>query len=67
VVDVSQNWRVRVNRRHPWIVRYRYQAGGADHQGEDSVMDLPAEVKAGEQVAVAYDPADPRRSVLKDI
>ena len=64
ILDVVQNMRVRVNRRHPWVVRYSYQAAGTEYEGEETVMDLPEAFKAGSRVAVVYDPADPSRSAL---
>lgn len=64
VVEVIQNFRVRVNRRHPWRTRYRYAAGGATHEGEDTTMDRPAFLEAGSGVRIAYDPADPGRSTV---
>lgn len=67
VLTVEQNLHVRVNRRHPWRVRYRYNAGGRDYEGTESIMDLPATVKPGGRVAVAYDMANPQHSALKDV
>ncbi len=67
VVDVRQDRRVRVNRQHPWLVRYRYSAGGREHENEERVMDLPTAIEKGARVAVVYDVSDPRQSALKNV
>jgi len=64
VLEVSQNFRVRVNRKHPWRVRYRYEAGGTTHEGVETSMDRPALLEAGSVIRVKYDPAEPERSAI---
>ena len=65
ILEVSQDYRVRVNRRHPWRVRYEYRVGGEAYEGSESVWDKPAAYEPGAKVAVVYDAADRRRSALK--
>lgn len=67
VVDVKQDFRVRVNRQYPWLVRYRYAAGGQEHENEERVMDLPPAIEKGAKVSIVYDAADPRQSALKNV
>ena len=55
----------RVNRRHPWLVRYRYEVGGIGYEGRETMWDLPEGYVMGAPVAVRYDSRDPRRSALK--
>jgi hypothetical protein len=64
IVDLVQNPFVRVNRRHPWIVRYRYEVDGYEYQGREAMMDLPAGYEQGATVAVMYDPAHADVSAL---
>ena len=65
ITSVEQNVSVRVNRRHPWIVRYDYNVGGMQYQGTESTFDVPLEIKPGAQVGIRYDGEDPRRSALE--
>jgi hypothetical protein len=64
ITSVEQNVSVRVNRRHPWIVRYDYSVGGMQYHGTDNTFDVPAGLKAGAQIGIRYDSQDPRRSAL---
>lgn len=64
IVSMEQNRRVRVNRRHPWIVAYRFRVNGADYDGSFSTMDKPAEYVVGAPVRVRYDRSDPAQSTL---
>jgi hypothetical protein len=65
IVDVAQNRYVRLNGRHPWVVRYRYEAEGDEYQGRETMMDLPAGYERGAPVAVIYDPMRLEVSALK--
>jgi hypothetical protein len=65
IVDVRQDYRVRVNRRYPWRVTYRYRVGSVEHEASDRVWERPASLVQGATVAVVYDRDDPSRSVLK--
>lgn len=64
VTFAEPNASVRVNRRHPWIVRYEYDVGGRRYQGTESTFDLPRGLAPGAQVGIRYDREDPRRSAL---
>jgi Protein of unknown function (DUF3592) len=67
IVDVAQNPLVRVNGRHPWVVRYRYEMQGCEYHGNERMMDLPAGYKEGASVTVMYDEARVHVSALKRI
>lgn len=67
VIDIAQDFRVRVNRKHPWRVRYRYEVGGVQHEGADTSMDRPVGLEAGDAVGLVYDAKDPGRSALKPL
>jgi hypothetical protein len=64
ITSVEQNASVRVNRRHPWIVRYDYSVGGMQYHGTESTFDVPVGLEPGAQVGIRYDGEDPRRSAL---
>jgi hypothetical protein len=64
IISVEQNVSVRVNRRHPWIVRYDYSVGGTQYNGTESTFDLPVGLEPGAQIGIRYDGEDPCRSAL---
>ncbi len=64
ITSVEQNVSVRVNRRHPWIVRYDYSVGAMQYHGTESTFDVPVGLKPGAQIGIRYDGQDPRRSAL---
>jgi hypothetical protein len=65
ILVLAQNRRVRVNGRCPWVVRYRYEVDGQEHEGRESMMDLPDGYQQGAAVTVVYDPTRAGFSALK--
>lgn len=65
ITSVEQNVSVRVNGRHPWIVRYEYQVGGVQYHGTERTFDAPVGLEPGAQIGIRYDGEDPRRSALE--
>jgi hypothetical protein len=65
ITELVQNRRVRINRKHPWIIRYKFDARGVMCEGSDRTMDLPAECVEGARVIIAYDATDPRKNAIK--
>jgi hypothetical protein len=65
ITSVEQNVSVRVNRRHPWIVRYDYSVDGMQYHGSESTFDVPVGLEPGAQIGIRYDGGDPRRSALE--
>lgn len=65
IISIRQNLFVRLNRQHPWIVRYRYEVSGREYHGCELMMDLPAGYVLGAKVPVVYDPAHVEVSVLR--
>jgi hypothetical protein len=65
IIELRQNASVRVNGRFPWIVRYRYVVDGQEHEGRESMMDLPDGYCQGATVAVVYDPERTELSALQ--
>jgi len=65
IIALAQNRCRRVNSRHPWVVRYRYEVEGRQHEGRESMLDLPGGYHVGAAVAVMYDPVRTELSALK--
>jgi len=41
IVEVQENYSVTVNGRHPWTIRYQFQANGQDYQGSVTTLNAP--------------------------
>lgn len=65
ITEVVQNQHVRINRKRPWIVRYKFDARGAMNEGSDTMMDLHSGYVPGARVIIAYDAMDARKSAIK--
>lgn len=65
ITSMEQNAGVRMNRRHPWIVRYDYSVGGMLYHGTESTFHVPVGLEPGAQIGIRYDGQDPRRSALE--
>ncbi len=65
VTDVALNTSVRVNRRNPWVVTYRYERpDGRSAEGEIVSLEVPARYRMrGAGIWAFLDPDDTRRSV----
>jgi hypothetical protein len=64
IVEMRENRSLRVNARSPWVIVYRYEAGGHTYEGRETLWDVPAGYKAGSSVAARYDRTAPERSAL---
>jgi hypothetical protein len=67
IVHVSQNIRVRVNRRHPWLILYQYKVSGVAYNGQETMFEMPTQYIVGATVAIRYDPNDPAQSALEQV
>lgn len=64
VQQVRRDGSIRVNRRSPLLVHYRYQYLGQSNQGSThSWNEALRELSAGARIAVLVDPGDPSRSL----
>ncbi|MEW5764046.1 MAG: DUF3592 domain-containing protein [Acidobacteriota bacterium] len=63
VATVERNPMVRVNRRHPWTIAYRFEVGGSHYEGRVATLNPPA-LRPGWPVRVLYLPASPRLNTL---
>ena len=65
IKDISLNYRVRINNRHPWIIQYSFKVFGSDYQGELSTLKQPDEdYQPGKAVYVLYQQDDPQKNTL---
>ena len=65
ITDVSLNYRVRINNRHPWIIQYSFKVFGSDYQGKLSTLNQPdADYQPGKAAYVLYQPDDPQQNTL---
>jgi hypothetical protein len=65
IVQVEENLHVRVNARHPWVIRYQFRVGGQTYEGQVSTLNAPGAVlQPGQRAYVLYLPQAPERNVL---
>ena len=63
--SLEQNYSVRVNRRHPWIIAYSFKVHGRNYDGCQSTLTTPRpDLHPGTAFYVLYDPNDPTQSLL---
>jgi len=55
VVEIHQNFSVRVNGRYPWVIQYHFQANARDFTGTVKTFNPPGpQLQAGKAVYVLY-------------
>ncbi|MCP4535938.1 MAG: hypothetical protein GY832_02230, partial [Chloroflexi bacterium] len=65
IVDVTQNYNVTVNNRHPWIIRYGFRVGGHEYGGEMSTLrPVGFTHQEGQRVYVLYLESDPAQNTI---
>jgi hypothetical protein len=65
IVEVQENYSVAINGRHPWVIRYQFQANGQDYKGAVTTLNQPGQqLQAGKAVYVLYLPLDPKWSSI---
>ncbi|MCI0581122.1 MAG: DUF3592 domain-containing protein, partial [Chloroflexi bacterium] len=65
IAQVEENFAVRVNRRHPWIIRYRFQAGGQEYTGVVRTLTPPGvALQPGRAAYVLYLPDTPEHNAI---
>jgi hypothetical protein len=61
IVDVHQDYAVRVNRRHPWVIRYQFRVNGQDYKGDVRTLNpVGASMQTGTPVCILYLPDAPQ-------
>jgi hypothetical protein len=65
IVELQQNYSVRINGRSPWVISYQYLIGGQRYTAQVSTLNQPgAQLQAGSAVGILYLPAEPRCSSI---
>ena len=55
ILDVQQNYSVRVNGRNPWVIRYAFPAKGQQYQGKVTTLNQPGQqLQPGKAVCILY-------------
>jgi hypothetical protein len=61
IVEAQENLSVEVNGRHPWIIRYQFQANGQTQEGSVSTLNPIGEnLQAGRTACILYLPDAPQ-------
>jgi hypothetical protein len=65
VAGVDENLNVSINGRHPWRIRYRFQAIGRDYEGQVTTLHVPGRtLRPGSRAYVLYLPNEPQHNAL---
>ena len=65
IVEIRENYSVSINGRHPWIIRYQFQANGQSQEGRVTTLNQPGQqLQAGKAVYVLYLPMAPKWSSI---
>ena len=55
IVEVQENYSVRINGRYPWVIRYQFQVNGQNYEGKVSTLNPVGEkLQAGKVVCILY-------------
>lgn len=55
IVNLEQNFNVRINRRHPWVISYQFSVNGREYQGHVSTLNThTAALQPGKTACVLY-------------
>jgi hypothetical protein len=65
IKNLEQNFNVRVNRRHPWIISYQFRVNGQEYQGHATTLNAPgAGLQPGKTACVLYLQNAPEHNAL---
>lgn len=65
ITSLEKNYNVRVNRRHPWVIRYRFHLLGRDYEGHVTTLATPGpSLQPGQSTCVLYLPEAPENNAL---
>jgi hypothetical protein len=65
IIDVRQDYSVRVNRQHPWVIRYQFRVNGQAYEGQVRTLNpVGASFQAGTSVWVLYLPDAPQWNAM---
>lgn len=65
ITGVQQNYSVRINHRHPWLIDYQFDCNGQTYPGRVSTLNNPSmALQPGKRSYVLYLPAEPAQNAL---
>lgn len=65
IVNVTENYAVQVNNRHPWSIDYQFQANGGEVTGRVTTLNPPgAQLQPGRRACILYLPEKPEINSL---
>jgi hypothetical protein len=65
ITDVHQNFAVRVNGRHPWVIHFRFQTSGRDYEGQVTTLKSGvAKYHPNQPVYVLYLSDNPQQNTI---
>ncbi len=65
IIEVGQNYNVRINYQHPWVIWYQFRVDGRDFEGRVTTLNPPgAHLQEGKRAWVLYLPNALEQNVL---
>jgi hypothetical protein len=65
IVDLVQNYNVRINNKHPWNIKYTFRAYEVDFDGQLTTLKTPgSNIQPGSMIYVLYDIENPEENIL---
>jgi hypothetical protein len=65
IIDVQKDHAVRVNRQHPWVIRYQFRVNGQDFEGSVRTLSpVGMRFQPGKMVWILYLPNAPQWSAM---
>ncbi len=60
IVEIQENYSIRINGRYPWVIRYEFLANGQKYEGKVTTLNqLGPQLQTGKAVCVLYLPTSP--------
>ena len=61
IVELQENYSVRINGRYPWVIRYQFQVNGQNYEGKVTTLNTPGQqLQTGKTVYILYLPTAPQ-------
>ena len=65
IIDVQKDYSVRVNRQHPWVIRYQFRVNGQNYEGDVRTLNpVGASFQTGKMVWILYLPDAPQWNAI---
>jgi hypothetical protein len=64
-VNLGQNFNVRINGQHPWVISYLFRVNEREYQGQVTTLNTPrVGLQVGKIAYVLYLPSTPEHNAL---